>query len=97
MKISTLIAGAVVALGMVVSAAPSQAAPASLNLSIADQSLAQQVHYRPYFHRHHGIRLGFGDFGHRRYGYCRAWRHECADRWGWGTWRFQRCLARHGC
>jgi hypothetical protein len=30
-------------------------------------------------------------------GRCRAWRHECADRWGWRTERFHRCLARHGC
>ncbi len=30
-------------------------------------------------------------------GRCRAWRHECAARWGWGGWRFRRCLARHGC
>lgn len=28
---------------------------------------------------------------------CRAWRRECAARWGWGGWRFRRCLARHGC
>lgn len=28
---------------------------------------------------------------------CRAWRHECARRWGVGGWRFRRCLARHGC
>jgi hypothetical protein len=33
----------------------------------------------------------------RSYGYCRAWRHECAERWGWGGWGFRRCLARHGC
>ena len=28
---------------------------------------------------------------------CRGWRAECARRWGWGGWRFRRCLARHGC
>jgi hypothetical protein len=28
---------------------------------------------------------------------CRGWRRECAARWGWGGWRFRRCLARHGC
>ena len=33
----------------------------------------------------------------RRYRYCRYWRHECADRWGWGTRRYYRCLRRHGC
>lgn len=32
-----------------------------------------------------------------QFGGCRAWRHECARRWGWGGWRFRRCLARHGC
>ena len=28
---------------------------------------------------------------------CRGWRRECAARWGWGGWRFRRCMARHGC
>lgn len=32
-----------------------------------------------------------------QWGRCRAWRHECARRWGWGGWEFRRCLARHGC
>jgi hypothetical protein len=31
------------------------------------------------------------------YGRCRAWRNECAARWGWRTRGFFRCLARHGC
>jgi len=30
-------------------------------------------------------------------GRCRAWRRECADRWGWRTERWHRCLARRGC
>jgi hypothetical protein len=30
-------------------------------------------------------------------GRCRAWRRECAERWGWGSGRWHRCLARHGC
>ena len=30
-------------------------------------------------------------------GRCRGWRRECAERWGWRTERFHRCLARHGC
>lgn len=29
--------------------------------------------------------------------YCRRWRHECADRWGWRTPRYFRCMGRHGC
>ena len=32
-----------------------------------------------------------------QYRYCRRWRHECADRWGWRTRGYFRCLARHGC
>jgi hypothetical protein len=28
---------------------------------------------------------------------CRFWRHECADRWGWRTRMFYRCLWGHGC
>jgi ribosomal protein L11 methyltransferase len=28
---------------------------------------------------------------------CRDWRRECGERWGWGSRRFDRCLARHGC
>jgi hypothetical protein len=31
------------------------------------------------------------------YDHCRAWRHRCAERWGWGGWEFRRCLWRHGC
>jgi hypothetical protein len=32
-----------------------------------------------------------------QYGRCRHWRHECAQRWGWRTPRYFRCLERHGC
>lgn len=28
---------------------------------------------------------------------CGAWRRECAARWGWGTWRFHRCMGWRGC
>jgi hypothetical protein len=31
------------------------------------------------------------------YGRCRAWRHECAARWGWRSPQFFRCMGRHGC
>jgi hypothetical protein len=34
---------------------------------------------------------------HRRGPRCWVWRNECAARWGWGTWRYRRCLARHAC
>ena len=29
--------------------------------------------------------------------YCSRWRNECAHRWGWGTWRYRRCITAHGC
>jgi hypothetical protein len=32
-----------------------------------------------------------------QWGYCRYWRHTCAQRWGWGDYGFRRCLWRHGC
>ena len=41
----------------------------------------------------HKAQWGWG-WGH---GGCRAWRHECAARWGWRSRGFFRCLARHGC
>lgn len=64
-----------------------------------DNSLVQPVydHWRD-GDRHHWR------YRHRRdwrdeggWGYCRMWRHRCAERWGWGTWPFRRCLWRHGC
>ena len=30
-------------------------------------------------------------------GRCRAWRHECASRWGWRSRGYFRCVARHSC
>jgi hypothetical protein len=33
--------------------------------------------------------------GWRRH--CWRWRHICANRWGWGGWRFHRCMVIHGC
>ena len=29
--------------------------------------------------------------------YCHRWRRECAHRWGWGGWRYRRCLSIRGC
>lgn len=34
--------------------------------------------------------------GGRRYR-CRFVRHQCADRFGWGGWRFRSCMLRRGC
>ena len=33
----------------------------------------------------------------RFYPHCRAWARECSWRWGWGNWRWRRCMFRHGC
>jgi hypothetical protein len=40
-----------------------------------------------------------GVYVERRGGYrrCRAWRRECTFRFPNRGWRFQRCMARHGC
>jgi hypothetical protein len=34
---------------------------------------------------------------HYPYPYCRRWHWRCAERWGWHTRRFHKCLWRHGC
>lgn len=88
MRISVALAGAICALTLTAFATPSSAATFVPNLSTGAQSQVEQVHWTGYWHRH---RWGGG------WGYCRRWRHECADRWGWGTWQFRRCLRRHGC
>jgi hypothetical protein len=32
-----------------------------------------------------------------QWGHCRRWARICANRWGWQTRRWYRCMARHGC
>jgi hypothetical protein len=32
-----------------------------------------------------------------QWAYCRNWRNVCADRHGWRTRDYFRCLERHGC
>ena len=45
---------------------------------------------------------GYRDHGYRGHGYrsdrraYRYWARECADRWGYETRRWDRCMARHG-
>ncbi len=93
MRIAPMIAGAIVALSMSAAATPSIAAPALPDISTAAPSNVEHVDWRGrhWRHRHWG---GGGGGG---FGYCRSWRHECAARWGWGTWRFRRCMNIHGC
>ena len=57
----------------------------------AQSALTEKVQYRGEWRRDRWSGGGGG------WGRCRAWRHECADRWGWGGPRFRRCLWRHGC
>lgn len=47
-------------------------------------AVLEQIDFRDRYHR-------------RKFSRCSYWRAECADRWGWGTWRFHRCLIRHAC
>lgn len=58
-------------------------------------------HWRPYrphrWHHFNSYRGGYGYYPGGGYGRCRAWRHECASRWGWGGGGYNRCLWRHGC
>jgi hypothetical protein len=86
MRIASLFAASVVAICLSAAAgSPSQAAPISpVHPSQITQSIAQPVGYywrRPYWRR----------------GHCVRWRNICANRWGWGGWRFRRCMVRHGC
>lgn len=88
MRISTILAGAVLALSFAVAPTPSMAAPAVPGIKI-DSSVnhVQKVHRRGWRHGHR----------HWRYNRCHRWRNRCAYRWGWGGYRFRRCLRRHGC
>jgi hypothetical protein len=100
-----MLAGAIVAASASWSSA--QAAPIGMTsggLLAGGSSLAEKVHgwhrdcaWGPQgYHRHvpgYGIVPCYRGPSHR----CRAWRHECAARWGWGGWRYRRCLERHGC
>jgi hypothetical protein len=95
----TLAAG-LLAIGMVLSSTSASAAPAlpQSKPAVGMGDLVQQVRHRR--HRRHRLRLFrrglfIGLAG--AYGYCSAWRSECAGRHGWRSRRFYRCLWRHGC
>lgn len=71
----------------------------------AGQSLVEKAHghgWRPHVGVYIGV-PGYYPYGYYPYGYygyyggCRAVRHMCADRWGWGSPRYDRCLWRNGC
>ena len=89
MRIASLLAGTVVVVGMAAATTPAAAAPVVPEISPSQSQVELAGYWRDRGWGHHRWRGGWG--------YCRGWRHECANRWGWGTWRFRRCLARHGC
>jgi hypothetical protein len=94
----TLAAG-LVAMGLLATppAATAAALPQSRPAIDTDvSSMVQQVHHRRHhrfvrFHRHRFVYLSAGP------SHCSIWRHRCANRWGWRTRAYYRCLWRHGC
>lgn len=106
MRIASILAGAVLALGLAGTVAPSQAAPFVPNVSKADSAVQQTRmghggHHGRHHFRHGGPRFGIylgPSYRYRtHFNSCRLTRANCADRWGWGTWRFRRCVRNHGC
>jgi hypothetical protein len=87
MKLKTFAVAAALAIGATF--APQMASAASLPASgsyqsaVPASSMLQEVGHR-HWHRPHFNR-------------CRMARHICADRFGWGTWRFYRCVENRGC
>jgi hypothetical protein len=85
MRIAPIIAASVVAVGLSMAVSPSQAAPAAPQVPLLQHIQSSQTLVQ--------------DVGWRRrhWNRCRHWRNTCARRWGWGTWRFRRCVVRHAC
>jgi hypothetical protein len=101
-QIKMIMAAAVLGFaGLIGMEAPATAASASiipmpLQAQIPAQGdLLQQVHWRGEFCYHNPYHWRCRRYGHHNY--CRNWRWRCADRWGWHTRRYYRCLRRHGC
>lgn len=90
MKLKALIVTAAIAAGAAL--APQIASAASLPAAGAHQSalpensMLHEVGRRHWHHRHRP-----------HFNRCRVARHVCADRFGWSTWRFHRCVANRGC
>ncbi len=106
MRIATLIAGAVMALGIATVSTPSVAAPIVPKVSVTvdtGSDVVQVRHNRHHWRDHHwrGPRIIIGPsyeygYGHR-YGRCRHVRRSCGYDYGWGTRSFYRCVDRRGC
>ena len=99
MRMTTLMAGATLALGMMAAAAPSQASPAHPHFGDTSKMIVQarDDHDRDHDHdrrRSPRFRLYLNDGGGNS---CRYVRHECAEEYDWGSWRFRGCVRRQGC
>ena len=64
---------------------------------VGDYDYGGSRHERGYRRRWDGDGPRWGWRGRGWGGRCRFVRHECADRFGWRTWRFDRCLDYRGC
>ena len=90
MKLKAFIVAATIAAGAAL--VPQMASAAALPAAGAHQSampessMLQEVGRR-HWNRHH----------RPHFNRCRVARHVCADRFGWGSWRFHRCVANRGC
>lgn len=83
-KKSTVVAGLMAAAVMGFGALPASAAPLAPNGKALMQSLSGDGLVQEVQHR-------------RRFSRCRAWRRECSFRWGFGSFRYNRCMLFHGC
>ena len=78
MRLTSLLTATVVALGVIVATAPSEAVPRMPHISLSSDLVFKSViHRRGHWTPGHGqpqVLLH----------YCRRWRHACAARWGSG-------------
>jgi hypothetical protein len=97
------LAAAILSIGLLspqlVAAAPLQQTNVSDSATLI-QTVAHRRHnssrhssHRRHFRRHHhrGVRIYAGG------GSCYRWRHICANRHGWHSRGYYRCVRRHGC
>lgn len=54
-------------------------------------------HHHRHFRRHRHFHYYGGYYDGYGYGHCTRVRHGCADRFGWGSRKFYRCVYSRGC
>ncbi len=102
MRTASMFAGMAMAVALMAGTAPSEAAPRLPHMSASNQAVTQvrddyEDYDRGMRRRHHNDDYRPWHRRHRAFDGCRATRHMCADRFDWGSWRFRRCVRRHGC